>query len=208
MRQLKQSLKNHSNIQTVSFTQVDIMSYTPSVNDYNRWLQAKVWVTGNEKACRKEYIPSFTQSLTNWIKKRGYKMNGMFTAKAVAKWLYAIQIQEVARRNHWGPIYYPGPYHRDWEEDWDTFDMEVSQESCEEFLEHWRNNEDLQFDLPSGDRVRVELQKLLYTYIHLESSKHGMKIARLLAEASDNDDSEGENEIDSYLRDTQEGFHK
>ncbi len=184
------------------------MSYTPSVNDYNRWLQANVWVTGNEKASRNNYIPSFTQSLTNWMKKRGYRMSGMFTSKAVARWLYAIQVQEVARRNHWGPIYYPVPYHRDWEEDWDTFDMEVSQESCEEFLESWRNNEDLQFDMPSGDRVRVELQTLLYTYVDLESSKHGMKIARLLADSDDVENSDDENEMDSYLRDAQEGFHK
>ena len=181
--------------------------YTPSVNDYNRWLNAKVWVTGISKACRKEYIPSFTQSIKAWMKGRGYTMSGSFTGKAVAKWLYAIQIQEVARKNKFGPIYYPEPYHRNWEEDWDTFDMEVSQEACEDFLEHYRNFEDFQFDMPSGDRVKVELQKFLYTYLDLESSKHGMKIARLLGE-SDNEDSDGENEMDSYLRDIQEGYYR
>jgi hypothetical protein len=41
----------------------------------------------------------------------------------------------------------------------------------------------------------------------MESSKHGMRIATLLAE-SDTEDSDEEGELDSYLRDAQEGFHK
>ena len=181
--------------------------YTPTVSDYKRWLNARVWVTGNQKACRKDYIPSFTQSLKVWMKKRGYTMSGSFTPLSVAKWLYAIQIQEVARKNYMGPVYYPEPYHRDWEEDWDTFDMEVSQESCEEFLESYRNFEDFQFNMPSGERVKVEIQTLLYTYVDLESSKHGMRIARLLSE-SDGEESDGENEMDSYIRDIQEGYYR
>jgi hypothetical protein len=180
--------------------------YTPSKYDYVRWLTAKVWVTGNEKACRKDWIPSFTESVKVWMKSRGYTMNGQFTPKAVAKWLYAIQVQEVARKKYLGPIYYPEITHRDWEEDWDTFDMEVSQENCEIFLEGWRNNSDLESDTPSGERVRVELQTLLYTYVDLESSKHGKRIAALLAD-SDSEDSDYENETDIYLREAMEGYH-
>ena len=181
--------------------------YTPSVRDYNRWLDAKVWVTGNEKARRKEYIHPFTDSLKRWMKLRGYVMSGNFTPLVVAKWLYLIQVQEVVRKNRWGHINYPDPSHRDSEEDWDIFDMEVSQDKCEEFLNDWESNEDLQSDLPSGARVKVELQKFLYTYIDLTSSKHGIRVANQLAE-SDTEDSEDDIEIDSYLRDAQEGFHK
>jgi hypothetical protein len=166
--------------------------YSPSHKDYIEWCEQKVWVTGLTKEERYKWIPDFTTDVTRWMSKRGYKMHDTWNAKAVAKWLYAIQVQEFARKNVNGPISYPDCRHRDWPEDRDIYECEVTLSDLETFMYRWRNVEDFDMSTRSGQRVLSELHTLLYTYLDLETSKHGIKIARILQEAENDSDSDGD----------------
>ena len=165
--------------------------YRPTQRDFVRWLHQPVWVSPEQKELRKNWIPCFADALTTWMEQKGYRMNGIWKKGhlAVAKWLYAIQVQVVANKQQYGPIVYPEIYHRGWPEDKDAFEVEVSGPSLEAFLVGWQDVEDLDPTFPSGQRVLCELQQLLWTYIELESCRQGQRVARIV-------DAMGESEED------------
>ena len=170
------------------------MPYKATNRDFVSWLHQWVWVSGDEKARRKDWIPWFADSLTVWMEKKGYKMDGIWKKghMAVARWLYAIQVQEVANKQYFGSLRYPEVKHRAWPEDRDYFECEVSVPSIETFLEGWQLVEDLDVNTPSGLRVRAELQQLLWTYLALESCRQGNRVARIvdaMGETSDDNSS-------------------
>ena len=164
--------------------------YKASANDFQDWLDQHVWVNGVERWARRVYIPVFAEELTAWCKRKGYVMDGRWRKghKAVAKWLYALHVQVVARRNRYGAVQYPEIEHRDWPEDKDMFEMNIDQEAVEEFLDKWREHEDFDLESHVGLRAAAELPTLLWHYVDLESSLHGKRMAKILETDSDSEE--------------------
>ncbi len=186
--------------------------YTASGRDFQAWLDCKVWVSGNEKATRREYIPVFADALTSWMRSMGYTMDGRWAKghRVVAQWLYAIQIMEIARCDYDAPLTYPQLLHRDWPEDRDVFNMYVNYASVNDFLDSWKNIEDLDYEFRWGRRVYEELEKLLYHHIDLDASRQGIKLANILIGSDSDSESEGgrrRGKDDVYLQEAREGLH-
>jgi hypothetical protein len=161
--------------------------------DFKDWLSQHIWVSDMEKAQRKTYIPMLYDSLTHFMKSKGYVMDGRWSRgpMIVAHWLYAIHVHEVARQRSYEPIGYPKIQHRDWEEDRDVFDYTLDVEVVEEFIDEWKTVEDFNVETRQGFRTQVELPTFLYTYVDIESSRQGKKLARQL-ELSDVEGSDKE----------------
>lgn len=175
--------------------------------DFKLWLSQPVWVNDNTKAIRRYSIQHFQNDLEKWMRSNGYEMDSEWKNKnMLAKWLYAIHVQECVKGDSIGGIYYPGPNHRDWPEDRDTYEVYILQDDIDEFLYKWRTNEDFDPDTRVGERVRDEILRFLYIYLDLDSSKHGRAIARIMADTDDEDDDEKPDK-DVYLVDAQEGWH-
>jgi hypothetical protein len=174
--------------------------YRHSQRDYEDWLHQKIWLSGNEQGYRKEYIPSFYNSLTRFMKRKGYTMDGRWGKgpAIVARWLYAIHVHEVARKESHKPLGYPEIIHRDWPEDRDVFDFEIDLQSIDEFMDSWKNVEDMDCDSRQGFRVKVELQTFLYTYVDIDNSTQGRRMARIL-EPSDTEDSDHQEEYSDLM---------
>ena len=190
--------------------------YRASKQDFQDWLNAKVWVTGNRKASRRDYIPSFAESLTQMMYNRGYKMSGAWKKGHLvcAKWLYAICVREIGRNTHWDPLSYPDPHHRAYPEDRDQFDMTITPEVISEFMVHWRNNEDLSLESKVGQRVAIELEELLWTYVYVNDSRQGFIVNHILESLSEENDKDydmnksSKGGLDQYLVDTSDGWHR
>lgn len=181
--------------------------YKPSASDFQDWLDHWVWINHITKVPRREYIPRIAEETTKWMKQQGYIMEPRWKKGEliIAKWMYAIHIQEVARRRHLEPIQYPEIQHRDWPEDQDTFDIELPQDKIETFLKRFRNHEDFDIDTWAGARVINEFRTLLYHYIDLEESPHGRRIALLFDTGSDSDGNQSNH--DDFLLDIINGLH-
>jgi hypothetical protein len=163
--------------------------YRTCFSDYKEWLHQKIWLTGNEQGFRKEYIPAFWKSLTQFMKKKGYVMDERWNKgpTVVARWLYAIHVHEIARHDTNKPLGYPTILHRDWPEDYDVFDFHIDIQAIEEFIDNWRNVEDMDVETSHGFRTQVELQKLLYTYVDIGNSVQGRRLsAKLIQDESEN----------------------
>lgn len=150
--------------------------------DFNDWLEQHIWISNMEKAARKTYIPMLYDSLTHFMKSKGYVMDSRWGRgpMIVARWLYAIHVHEVARKRSYEPIGYPDIQHRNWEEDNDVFDCTIDLQTVEEFMDEWKTVEDFNIETRQGFRTQVELQTLLYTYVDIDSSRQGKKLARQL----------------------------
>jgi hypothetical protein len=174
--------------------------YRYSQRDYEDWLHQKIWLTGNEKGYRKEYIPSLYNSLTHLMKKKGYIMDGRWGRGPiiVARWLYAIHVHEVARKESGQPLGYPEIWHRDWPEDRDVFDFEIDLEVLDEFMDSWKNVEDMDCETRGGFRIKVELPIFLYTYVDIDNSTQGHRLAQKL-QPTDSDVSEHQEEYSDLM---------
>lgn len=177
--------------------------------DYKVWLDQYVWVCDNRKEMRRNYLGEFQEELTKWMKKKGYEMDKEWNNKRIiSKWLYAIHVVELVKKERVGGLEYPYPNHRNWPEDRDTYEVYVRSDDIEEFLLTWRTNEDFDPETRVGQRVREEILELIYIYLDLDSSKHGKKIARIMANDSDDEyDEDKQGEKDVYLVEAQEGWH-
>ncbi len=181
--------------------------YRASKQDFQDWLDHHVWVNGIQRCPRREYIPTFAEELTAWCKRKGYVMDGRWRKghMAVAKWLYALHVQVVARRNLHGAIGYPTIEHRDWPEDKDMFEMHIDQEAVEEFLDRWREHEDFDLETHVGRRTAAELPNLLWHYVELNMSVHGRKMAKILETDSESEEDWIGN--GDHLADLSNGLH-
>jgi hypothetical protein len=191
-------------------------AYKASEGDFQVWLDAPIWISDNEKGTRREYIPLLADALTAWMKKIGYTMDGRWGKghRALAKWLYAIHVVEIGRCDFNAPLAYPEIIHRNWQEDYDEFNLYLDYDSVSEFLEPWATIEDLNPDFRWGSRVCEELQKLLWHYVDLDVSKNGIKLAEKLQESDSDSDSGGSRRggrrkkvDDVYLQEAREGLH-
>lgn len=171
------------------------MSYRVSKNDFHDWLHQRIWVSGNETAQRQTYIPALYDSLTHFMKKKGYVMDRRWNRgpRIVAKWLYAIHVHEIARKQSYRPLGYPEIEHRNWPEDKEVFDFHLDLEAIDEFMYSWRNNEDFDTSTRHGFRTQAELQTLLYTYADIDNSVQGRRLAAKF-EVSESEDSDGHEE--------------
>jgi hypothetical protein len=175
--------------------------------DYKLWLDQWVWVTDNRKMQRRDYIPVFKKEIESWMRSRGYEMDGYWKNKdVVGRWLYCIHVVEIIKKERIGGIEYAEPNHRDWPEDRDTYEVYIQQDDIEEFLDTWRTNEDISIENRVGQRVREEIQRFLYIFLDLDTSKHGRMITRIMIDTDDDDDDE-RGDRDMYLVDAQEGWH-
>jgi hypothetical protein len=182
--------------------------YRASPADYQDWLNQHVWVNNMERVPRRWVIPQFAEELTLWLKSKGYVLDGRWRQghKAVAKWLYALHVQVIARKRRYAPVQYPEIEHRDWPEDRDMFDCHIDQQAVEDFLELWQTHEDFDLRTDIGFRTACELPTMLWHYIDLEDSYHGRKMAKILEDS----DSESEGDWDSrgdHLTDLTNGLH-
>ncbi len=182
--------------------------YKSSPRDFKEWLHERVWINGCERCPRSMYIPAFADELTNWCKRKGYVMDGRWKKGhlVVARWMYALHVQVVARRNRYGEVGYPEIRHRDWPEDKDVFDINIDQEAVEEFFDTWREAEDFDMKTDIGLRTVCELPTLLWHYVDLDSSYHGRKMARIL-ETDSEEESEEEDFRNDYMSDLTNGLH-
>lgn len=164
--------------------------YRVSENDFQDWLDQYVWMNGVERWPRRDYIPIFAEELTVLCKRKGYVLDGRWKKghKVVAKWLYALHVQVIARRNQYGSVQYPKIKHRDWPEDKDIFEINIDQEAVEKFLDKWREHEDFDLETHIGLRVAAELPILLWNYVDLESSLQGKRMAKILETDSESDE--------------------
>lgn len=182
--------------------------YRASKSDFQDWLDQYVWVNGIQRLPRREYIPVFAEELTDMCKRKGYIMDSRWRKghKAVAKWMYALHVQVIARRNRYGFVGYPEITHRNWPEDKDMFDIVIDQNVVEEFLDNWREHEDFDLQTDIGTRTACELPTLLWHYVNLDMSYHGRKMARILESDpdSENDDKYGNGD---HMSDLSNGLH-
>jgi hypothetical protein len=187
-------------------------SYKVSEQDFQVWLDEMVWVCDNEKGTRREYIPHLADAITDWMRSIGYTMDSRWGKghRIVAKWLYTIQVLEIARRDYGAPLAYPEIIHRDWAEDYDMFTLNIEYDTIEQFLGTWNTVEDLDPEMRWGQRAHDELQTLLWHYIDLDASKVGIKLAeKLITSDSDSDSGGGRarKSDDVYLQEAREGMH-
>lgn len=183
--------------------------YRRSTNDFQRWLNARIWMSGGEREIRKNYMPSFASSVRQWMEQRGYKMDSRWGPMTVAKWLYAIQVAVVARKESiFSPLSYPELLHRNWPEDQDNFDIEVSFEDREVYLDRWDSCEDFDRTTASGQKIRLEFEEFLWTYVDLENCRQGRKIASVVdGSDTEEDDDSVRVGIDSYIQDNYDGYN-
>lgn len=175
--------------------------YNRSESDFQRWLNSEIWVNGCKRGIRKEYIPELSTSIEKWMGQKGYEMDSRWGPLVVSKWLYAIQIAVVARKQSiHTALGYPTLLHRNWPEDQDNFDILVGFDEREEFLDGWDSNEDFDKTMPSGKKIRLEFEELLWTYVSLEKSRQGRKVASWM-EDSDNEGEDDNDIVDPYIQD-------
>ena len=185
-------------------------NYKPSKRDFYLWLNSSSLI-GGQKIYRKDWISWFHGAITRWMSSLGYKMNESWkqTPILLARWLYCIQVIEIARQDYMGKMYYDDPNHRDTFEDRERYDFIVNYMEIEKFLDNFETNEELCERGKSGMRVRVEFADFLYIHLDIENSKQGHYVNRIIdANLSDNEDDEmGGRNIDSYVVDSAEGWH-
>ena len=178
--------------------------------DFKKWLRQTVWVSGDCRLERKEYIPRFAEDLQRWMFNHGYKMNSRWSSLAVARWLYSIHLLECVYKNSKYNLSYPTMFHRNWQEDRDKFEVILMPRDYEAFWDAWRNNEDFDPMTAVGTRTRNELPDMLYWHLNLDTSKHGRAVARVVDEMEEDEEEEvivgKKNEKDSYYQDVEDGF--
>jgi hypothetical protein len=193
---------------------MSVKIYRPSTLDFDRWVNEYVWSNDNTRMKRYECISFFTEDVRKWIESYGYVLHNSFTMKAVAHWLYAVAITGKAS-DFLSPqrIRYPIPDHRDWQEDHDYFHFTVTQSEIDTFLLNWRFADDFLQDTRMGQKASLELANLLYTYVNLDASENGRKIAEWMEGNSSESDSEPakrgsrKDPSDIYLQEMNEGNH-
>lgn len=189
--------------------------YKSNSADYRAWLNSEAWVTGNQKATRREIMCWFADDLQKWVEMLGYKMSKNWVnnrEKIVSQWVYGMSVFEVARKDYGHPLSYPEVEHRDWQEDLDYFHITFNCDEVDEFMNRWTEAEDFNDETRLGQRVKGELQKFVYCFLDLENCRNGKRVAKFLETSDNESDSEREhqtkkNNNDNYLEDAKEGFH-
>jgi len=183
-------------------------------SDFQVWLNQVVWVNGVERVSRRKYIPHFAKELTGFMKTKGYTMDSSWKdgELVLARWMYTIQRDEIARGDYNSEVEYPEPVHRDWEEDSWEFQNVMDYDTISSFMDTWKLYEDFDEDTRVGQRMLHELQYVLYPYLDLHASKRGKLVAEALEDTDSDSDSwksgRRNKKIDVYLADASEGFHR
>ena len=190
------------------------------MSDFKLWVSQPVWVNGDERARRADYIPSFAAAVTGFMKNHGYMMGVHWRGgtEVIARWMYTIQRDEIARGDYNSFVQYPEPYHRDWQEDLEEFQHVMDYDTLSRFMDTWKLYEDFDQDRRVGQRMLHEIQYLLYPFIDMENSYNGRRVAEALDDTDSDADSwksgrrgaakGGAKKVDAYIADMNEGFHK
>lgn len=189
-----------------------------SATDFQLWLNQHVWLSDDTKVLRREYIPVFAEYLTAVMKRLGFTMCPEWGKghKVVARWMYIIMRDERAALKYDRQVIYPEPFHRDWPEDLDEFQMLFTHEEASKIFEQWKLCEDFDLETRVGQRYLHELQHLLYPYIDMDISQAGIRVAIALEESESDADSWKSGRRgrggrmrskDVYLEEAQEGYH-
>jgi hypothetical protein len=181
------------------------------MSDFQLWLDQPVWM-GQEKILRRDYIPSFAESVTFMMKNYGYKMCPEWRSgsRILAAWMYRIMCDELRDRKYDAPLPYPQPYHRNWPEDLNEFHYIIDNALLNSFFQEWISCDDFDPNTRVGSRIRYELHQLLYVYIDMDASRNGIRIAEMLEDSDSDSDSwhsGGGRREDVYLEEAREGFH-
>ena len=185
------------------------------MNDFQLWLNQVVWVNGVERMSRRQYIPYFAEAVTGLMKSRGYAMDNHWKGGSlvIARWMYTIQRDEIARGDYNSAVEYPEPFHRDWEEDFREFQHIMDYDTISSFMDTWKLYEDFDQDTRVGQRMLHEIQYLLYPYLDLYASYNGQIVAEAMEDTDSDSDSwksgrRTKKRVDAYLVDASEGFHR
>lgn len=176
-----------------------------SMNDFQLWLDQWVWVE-NTQVRRRNCIPDFADSLTQFMKTNGYCMvsDWRYGHMVVALWMYRIHSNECDKYKYHADIEYPEPFHRNWQEDYDEFQHVLDISS---FMENWNHCEDFDPETRLGQRVIHEIQLLLYVYIDMDRSKNGIRVAEALEDSDSDSENWRSHKVDVYVSEAREGMH-
>jgi len=164
----------------------------------------------DEPFVRRDYIPDFADSLTDFIKSKGYRFDTRWKLGhlVVAKWLYTIHIRHATLDTTSFP--YQEIHHRNTIEDIEHYNNIISDEELHSFLKAWGHTiDDLCIDTFIGVKIAEELKNLIWIYINLDISPQGIAVAEWLFQ----EDSDSEGEIvhkkftDQYHQDMADGYH-
>jgi len=186
--------------------------YQASAEDYRVWLDQTIWHNGLLRRARKHYIPAFADSLTEFLKRKGYTMHPRWGKGhgVVGRWLYRIAVCVYARNTPNAPIQYEFPGSETARpEDIDQFYHVIPTGDIQSALERWTVVEDLDPQTDMGKRVWIELETLVWKYLDLETSRQTSEVDAFFY------DSESEYEwqtntkgyTDEYIQDSSEGYH-
>ena len=191
-----------------------------SESDFQVWLDQNVWVSDCEKGTRREWIPAFAEALTGWMKEMGYTMSPSWKLghRVVAYWLYVVHCVHLSSPEDTRLSKYYKYYntHRNWPEDRDYFQITITSDTITDFLESWICVEDLDPTVPLGQKIEVELQEFLYTWIDPDLSKQGEKVGRWFGETSSESEEDTskakargvqKKDVDIYIVEARQGLH-
>jgi hypothetical protein len=182
--------------------------YRANRDDFLVWLEQPIWINGIERAERKNYIGEFTALLTKYMKVYGYTMNRFWTPSLVAKWLYRIAVQVVAKNKPYEIIRYEhlqDSFTR--QEDIDQFYHVIESNSCKKFCERMQGIEDLDPTSRMGSRVWFEVESFLRNYLDIEHSAQTRIVDRAFYDSDSDSESIKEGGTDKYIQEVSEGYH-
>jgi len=184
-------------------------TYENNARSFEKWLKQPVWVA-DHKERRGVVLRNFYESLTNFMKDKGYVMDFRWYSNKInylMNWMYRIWLEEHVRFNRNKEVYLAPPMHRNTEEDYEHFNSIVDMNSIEDFMKEWSFVAEFDSDYSRlAYRMEYELQDFLYNFVDLDHSKQGHVIARIW-EDSGSDSDDNWKPRDAYLRDASDGYH-
>lgn len=175
--------------------------------DFLAWFNQEIYLNGITVEKRKVYFPRFAEELMLFMKSRGYKMDSRWGPLTLAKWVYRIHVQEVARKKYDAPVWLGDIIHRDWDEDHNRYQDIMNEEELSNYLFNWRENDDFNKQTRVGERMIRELIQFLYVHIDMDNSAQGQFIEKLYDSDSDYAEETQVVKQDVYLQDAASGYH-
>ena len=181
--------------------------FVMSKADFLAWFNQEIYYNGLVIEKRNCYFPRFAEELAIIMKRFGYTMDSRWSSLTLAKWVYRLHLQEIARKKFDAPVWLGDILHRDWNEDFNRYEEVIGDQDFTSYFEMWRNNEDFDMQSRVGIRMFRELPAFLYVYIDMENSKQGQFVEELFDSDSDCVEDSQLVKQDAYLRDAASGYH-
>ena len=181
--------------------------FVMSKADFLAWFNQEIYFNSLVIEERKHYFPRFAEELGSIMKSYGYTMDSRWNSLTLAKWVYRIHVQEIARKKFDAPVWLGDIIHRDWNEDHSRYEEVIGDQDFTTYFQMWRDNEDFDTQSRVGQRLFRELPEFLYVYIDMEKSKQGQFIEELFDSDSDYAEETQVVKQDAYLQDAASGYH-